>query len=250
MSGPGDGNANGDRSGTPAYGDTWVYEGIIGALPGLDLSPRSALAIQFLLFELAVLGLAWVYGLPDAALAGTVAVAVATIGSGALLRIANRVRGEPVPATYRHLLFGSNVEVVLAVFAFSALVTYLFAVDPRSAGTTLTGSLMGTEPPIPAVYLAMLVLWDVCYRIGAGWWAGITALYRSATYRFSGETRRQLQYADAETAAFGFVQLALVPFVLDEPVLLAGVVGHTIAVLVVTGLSVALLSARENGTDT
>jgi len=246
MSGPGPRMARESASGDDPYGETWVYEGIIGALPGVHLTPRTALALQFLLFELAVLTLAWVYDLGSAAVAGTVAVAVATLGSGALLRIADRVRREQVPASYRQLLFGSNIEVVLAVLAFIALVTHLFVVDPGGAGTTLIESLYGPDPPAPAVYLTLLILWDVCYRIGAGWWASVAALYRSAAFAFPGESRRQLRRADLETAGFGLLQLAFVPFLLDQPVLLVAVVGHVLAVLVVTSLSVLLLSVREN----
>jgi hypothetical protein len=40
--------------------------------------------------------------------------------------------------------------------------------------------------------------------------------------------------------------LAFVPFLLDQPVLLVAVVGHVLAVLVVTALSVTLLSVRQN----
>ena len=46
----------------PEYGETWVYESIIGALPGIDISERLALVIQFTLFEVGVLVLAAVYG--------------------------------------------------------------------------------------------------------------------------------------------------------------------------------------------
>jgi len=42
------------------------------------------------------------------------------------------------------------------------------------------------------------------------------------------------------------LQLAFVPFLLDQPVLLVAVVGHVLAVVAVTGLSVTLLSVREN----
>lgn len=230
------------------YGDTWVYEGIIGAIPGLSLAPGTALVVQFVLFEVAVLGLGWFYGLPGPAVAGTVAVLVATAGSGALMRIAGQVRSEPVPAAYQRLLFGSNVEVVLAVFAFCALITHLFVIDPQFAETTLVESLFGQAPPPPAIYLTLLILWDVCYRIGAGWWASVAALYRSVNFQFDPQMSKRLRRADLETAGFGLLQLALVPFLVDQPVLFAGVVGHVLAVLVVTTLSVALLTLRENET--
>lgn len=229
----------------PEYGETWVYEGIIGAVPGLDLDPRVALGIQFVVFEGALLILAWLYDLRAAAVAGTVAVLVATAGSAEMIRIGRHVRGEAVPESYRNLLFGSNIEVVLAVFAYAALLTHLFVFDPRGGGTPLLEALLGTDPPVLAVYLLLLVLWDVCYRIGAGWWASVAALWRSTRYQFDDETRRGLRRADLETAGFGLLQLAFVPFLLGQPVLLVAVLGHVVAVLVVTGLSLTLLQVRR-----
>jgi len=228
----------------PAYGEAWVYESIIGALPGVDVPPTVALAIQFVAFEAAILVLAWIYGLWTAAVAGTAAVAVATVGSAEMLRITSHARDDGVPAAYRRLLFGTNVEVVLAVLAYVALVTHLFVYDPRVAQEPLVEALFGPEPPVLVVYLTLLVLWDVCYRIGTGWWASVVALWRSARYRFDAETRRRLRRADLETMGFGLTQLALVPFVLAQPVLLAAVLGHVLAVTAVTGLALLLLRVR------
>ncbi len=236
--------AGGESPGT-RYGETWVYEGIIGALPGVDVSPGLALAIQFTVFEGAVLLLAWVYGLWTAAVAGTVAVVVATLGSAEMLRIARQTREADVPEAYRRLLFGSNVEVVLSVLAYIALVTHLFVYDAQMGGESLVGTLFGPEPPVLVVYLTLLVLWDVCYRIGTGWWASVVALWRSVRFRFDDETRRQLMRADLGTLGFGLTQLALVPFVLGQPVLLAAVVGHVLAVSAVTGLAILLLRRQD-----
>jgi hypothetical protein len=94
------------------------------------------------------------------------------------------------------------------------------------------------------VYLTLLVLWDVCYRIGTNWWASVTALWRSARFQFERDTARTFQRADIETVAFGLLQLILVPFITDFPVLLATLVAHVAAVTTVCGLSVALLQAR------
>jgi hypothetical protein len=228
------------------YGETWVYESIIGALPGISVSPGLALVIQFTLFEAAILVLAWVYGLWTAAVAGTIAVAVATLGSAEMLRIAGYARNDGVPEEYRRLLFGTNVEVVLSVLAYIALVTHLFIYDPQVADRPLVDTLFGSDPPVLVVYLTLLILWDVCYRIGTGWWASVVALWRSVRYRFDGDTRRTLQRADLETLGFGVTQLALVPFVQAQPVLLAAVVGHVLAVTVVTGAALVLLRVRGN----
>jgi hypothetical protein len=229
----------------PEFGETWVYESIIGALPGIDLPKSVAIAIQFVAFEVALLALAWYYDLWDAAVAGTVAVAVAAVGSAEMLRIGALARRADAPVAYSRLLFGSSVEVVLAVLAYVALVTHLFVFDPQTAGTSLVESLFGPEPPVLAVYLMLLVLWDVCYRIGTGWWASVVGLWRSVRYAFDAPTRRTLARADLETLAFGLVQLVLVPFVVDQPVLLVALVGHVAAVTAVSGLSLVVLRVGE-----
>ena len=232
----------------PEYGETWVYESIINALPGVDIPERVAFAIQFGLFEGGVLVFAAVYGLWEGALAGTVAVFLATVGSFEMLRISKLVRDADPPESYERLLFGSSIEVVLGVLAFVALLTYLFVVDPRD-GATLLGELLGDDPPVVAAYLSLLVAWDVCYRIGTGWWASVAALWRSTTYSFGSERRRILRRADLETMGFGFVQLLLVPFLLDHTVLLVALVGHVVAVTIVTSLSLVALSVRGETED-
>jgi hypothetical protein len=228
----------------PDYGETWAYESIIGALPGVDISPGTAIAIQLVVFEAAVLLLASYYDLWNGAIAGTAAVVVAAVGSFEMLRISRTARQPETPEPYRRLLFGSSVEVVLAVLAFIALVTHLFVFDPAT-DTPLVETLFGPEPPVLVVYLMLLVLWDLCYRIGTGWWAAVVALWRSARYRFEADTAGALRRADAETLGFAVIQLLLVPFVIDYPVLLAALVGHVIAVTVVVGLSLTLLRLRE-----
>ena len=242
----GDGTGD-DPSGSavrgPEYGETWVYESIIGALPGIDISERWALAIQFSLFEAGVLLFAAIYGLWDGAVAGTAAVFVATAGSVEMLRISKLVRRADAPESYERLIFGSSIEVVLGVLAFVALLTYLFVVDPRSAQPLVT-DLLGPDPPLLVTYLTLLVLWDVCYRIGTGWWASVAALWRSLRFEFTPEQTRILARADAETMGFGFLQLLLIPFLLDHTILLVAVVGHVLAVAAVTSLSLVVLYRR------
>ena len=226
------------------YGEAWAYESIIGALPGVDLSRGEAIAIQLLLFETAVLVLAWYYDLWSAALAGTAAVAVAGVGSIEMLRISRTARMNETPEPYRQLLFSSSIEVVLAVLSFIALITHLFIFDPRTGGR-LVERLFGPDPPVLVVYLTLLVLWDLCYRIGTGWWASVVGLWRSVRFRFDPETAATLRRADRETLLFGVVQLVLVPFLLEHQVLLAALVGHVAAVVLVSGTSLVLLRVRE-----
>ncbi|MFB6092036.1 MAG: hypothetical protein ABEK02_03385 [Haloquadratum sp.] len=228
------------------YGDAWVYESIVGAIPGVRLTDWQAIALQVAVFQTGVLVLAWAYDLRTAVLPGTVAVGVAAVGSGVMRRFGRRMRRLDLPDAYRHLLFGSSIEVVLGILAFVALVTYLFVYDPRHASTPLVADLLGPDPPVPVVYLMLLILWDLCYRIGTSWWAAVVALWRSWRYAFDPARVRRLRRLDALNAAFGLIQLAMVPFVVDRPVLLVAVAGHVVAVVVVTVAAIATLRVRES----
>jgi len=226
------------------FGETWAYESIVTALPGIDLSRGAAVALQIVLFEVVILLAAWYYGLWAAALAGTAAVFVAAVGSVEMLRISTLVRAEALPESYRRLLFGSSIEVVLGVLAYVALVTHLFVFDPQRSAEPLLSAL-GADESFVVVYVMLLVLWDVCYRIGTGWWYSITALWRSLRYRFDDRTARALRRADLENIGFGMLQLLLLPFVAGEPVLAAVLVGHVAAVAAVSGASVLVLTVRR-----
>lgn len=225
---------------TPEYGDTWAYESIVGALPGLDLPERVAVGIQLVGFEAAVLVLAWAYGLPDAAIAGTVAVAVATAGSVTMRRMGDRVRAADVPEAYPRTLFGSSMDVVLGLLAFVALVVYVFVVDPGD-GTSLLADLVGEQPPPVVVFVGLVVAWDVCYRIGTSWWASVVGAWRSWRFDVDAETAAALRRVDRLNVGFAVVQLALAPLLVGHPILLVAVLGHVVAVVLVAGLSLALL---------
>jgi hypothetical protein len=232
------------------YGDTWVYESIVGALPGLQLSNTQAVGLQLALFEVGIAVFALVYDTSiTAALAGTAAVVVAGIGSVAMHRLGTANRAAEVPRKYYQLLFGSSIEVVLSVLAFIALITHLFVFDPQTSGEPLLDSLFGSNPPVVIVYLVLLVAWDLCYRIGTSWWVAVVSLWRSLTIPCERSTARQFMRLDLENVAYAVSQLLLVPFLLDQPVLLVAVSGHVVAVTVVSGLSIWLTrsSAQPTG---
>ncbi|MFA9416047.1 hypothetical protein [Natrinema sp. HArc-T2] len=234
-------------TGSLEYGETWVYESLLGTIPGVHVSSRTAIGIQFLGFEAAIVVVAVVYDLWAAVVPGTVAVVVATVGSWLMLRFSRAVRELPTPTAYRRLLFGSSIDVVLGVVAFVALVTYLFVVDPQGskAGSSLLVDLFGADPPALAIGLALLVLWDVVYRIGTCWWASVVGLWRAITYAFEPGPTRAYQRIDAINVGFAAVQLLLVPLVADHEVLLVAVVGHVVAVAVVATLSIVVQGRKE-----
>ncbi|QLG61002.1 DUF7530 family protein [Halorarum salinum] len=246
----------------PVFAEAWTYESIVSALPGTKFSMGTAVALQVAIFEGGLLVLAAAYDLWNAVPAGTAAVVVAAAGSYLMTSIAASNRTVVMPDRYYRLLFGSSIEVVLAVLAFSALVTHLFVFDPLHAGTELPAArllpfavdpaptplvttLFGTEPPVPAVFFALLVLWDLCYRIGTSWWAAVVSIYRELRLGPTGESAVTFRRIEWFNVAFAVVQLALVPVVLDRPVLLLVVSGHVLAVTTASVTAIALSIRRE-----
>jgi len=139
------------------------------------------------------------------------------------------------PPEHKRLLFGSSIEIVLGVLAFIALLTYLIAWDG-----TLLDRLFGPNPPLPVVYLTLLILWDLTYRIGTSWWSAVVALWRAVNVDLSPQEASRAKRLDAENIGFSVIQLALVPFLVGEPVLLGAVVGHVLAVAIVCTAAILL----------
>ncbi|AUV83638.1 hypothetical protein C2R22_19955 [Salinigranum rubrum] len=228
----------------PQYGETWVYESIVGALPGASLSGTAAVALQVAIFQVSLFVLAWVYDLWAVVPAGTAAIGVAAVGSVLMLRFSAATRRLDLPTAYQRFLFSSGIEVVLGVLAFVALVTHLFVFAPRSGEPTILTALFGPEPPVVVVYLMLLVLWDLCYRIGTSWWAAVVAAWRSYRYTFDPATAAALRRTDATNVAFGLIQVVLLPFLTTEPVLFAAVAGHVVAVTLVSTVALVTVEAE------
>ncbi|AWB27278.1 DUF7530 family protein [Halococcoides cellulosivorans] len=218
--------------------DDWAYLNIVGALPGWTPTPMLALAIQFGGFGGVALVVAAVLDQWTALPAALVAIGVATAGSGLMTVVSDRIRRADPPPGYRDLLFGSSVDVVMGVVAFVAFLTYVLTRDPPG----IVGAVVGPETPAPVVFLALLVIWDLCYRIGTAWWASVVGAWRSLVYAgsFDRATRQAFVVCDLLVLAFAGIQLALVPFAWGT--LLAWlVVGHVLAVAVVSGGSIVRL---------
>ncbi len=229
-----------DSNPIPKPGRAWAYESIIHAIPGYELSRPLALAVQFLLFESAIILLGIRYGLWEGVIFGTIGVIVAVVGSVGMLRISSRARQAGAPEAYLRLLFGSRIDLVLGVIAYALVITYLVAVD--TGENALLTRLLGEDLPPAALFVLLVVLWDVCYRIGTAWWATVVALWRSLTLELAPQTRSALIRVDAETIALSAVQLLLLPFAVGSPVLAFALIGHLIAVVVVAGGSILLLA--------
>jgi hypothetical protein len=244
-------------TGEPSFGDAWVYESIVTALPGANLAGGPAIALQLGVFTAAILIVAAAYGVWSAVVPGMAAVVVAAVGSYLMLQFGDASRTAAAPPRYYRLLYGSSIEVVLAVLAFIALLTHLFVYEPQFVGEPsplavllppgvvaadepLVEVLFGEEPPVAAVYLTMLVLWDLCYRIGTSWWAAVVSLYREIRLVRGAGAAATFRRLDVLNVGFAATQVVMLPFLLDRPVLLVAVAGHIVAVAVVSGAALTL----------
>jgi len=231
-----------DPAADPTFGETWVYESLVAGIPGLRLTARRAIGLQFVLFETLVVGLAVYYALPRAAVvAGTVAVAVAAAGSAAMLYIGTATRALDLPDAHRRLLFGSSVEVLFGVLGFVAVVTFLLT----GAGPTPFESLLGGPAPAPVAFVALLILWDLCYRIGTSWWTALVSLWRSLRIRVTPDTARRCRRLDAANVGFGLIELGLLPVVAGNTLVVVALLGHVAAVTVVSTAATLLLRTES-----
>lgn len=219
-------------------GEDWAYLNIVGALPGWTPALPVALAIQFAGFGSGAVVVAHVFDQWMALPAAIVAIGVATAGSGLMTIVSDRIREADPPAGYRNLCFGSSIDVVMGVVAFVAFLTFALTRDPPG----VVGTIISPEAPAPAVFLALMVIWDLCYRIGTAWWASVVGAWRSVVHAttIDAATRHQYVVADALVLAFAGIQLALVPFVWGTALAWL-VVGHVIAVALVSGGSIGRL---------
>ncbi|MFB6086176.1 MAG: hypothetical protein ABEJ84_05140 [Halodesulfurarchaeum sp.] len=220
-----------------------MYESIVRSVPGVNTSRRVAVAVQFLAFEAAVLALGWYHDLPEAALAGTAGVLVAVAGSVFMLRLSRGLRNGDGPDQYIDRLFGSSIEIVLGLLSFTLLIVYAFVYDQQGAGPELVADLLGAHPPAGFTFVLLLVGWDVAYRIGVGWWASVTGLWRSLVVgdKLSRPSRRRYARLDAMTIGFAGLQLVLVPILGGHPLIQIALLGHVVAVGVVSSASILLL---------
>jgi len=224
----------------------WAYVSLLSALPGISVSPRVALAIQFLVFEAAAIALGAWYGQWAVVPLATAGVVVSTLGSALMVSLNGRIQRLSPPQVYRRTLFHSSIDVVMGVVAFVAFLTYVL-VAARASDASPFVTLLGEELPPLAIGLALLIAWDVCYRIGTAWWVSISGLWRTfgLSFEVTAELRRAYLEIEALTMGFAVLQLLLVPFLWPDRLLAMAVIGHVVAVLIVSGVTAALLSWRS-----
>lgn len=221
----------------------WAYVSLVSAVPGLSTDNRSAVTVQFGLFEGTAILLAAIYDLWPLLPFATTAIIISTLGSYLMVSLSDRIQSHNPPESYRRTLFDSSIDILMGLVAFITLITYL-VIDAISAEVGLLEQLFGASPPAPVVFFALFVAWDLTYRIGIVWWTSITGLWRTITYRTHETDSTHYIRADLYTIVFAGLQLLLVPFLRSDRLLILFLLGHVLAVFVVSGLAIGLQRTR------
>jgi hypothetical protein len=95
------------------------------------------------------------------------------------------------------------------------------------------------------VFVTLLILWDLCYRVGTSWWTALVSLWRSLRIRVTPEAARRCRRIDAVNVGFAFLELALLPFVGTHTVAVVALLGHVAAVTVVSTAAALLLETER-----
>lgn len=232
-------------SGQSPAGGGWAYVSLASLVPGRSYDPAVALTGQFLGFTAVAVGLAAWYGRWELLPLATAAIAVSTAGSGLMVALDARVRALDPPPAYRRLLFDASLDVVMGLVAFIAFLTYLL-LEASGPAPGFLGARLGEPLPALAVAFTLVVAWDLSYRIGTAWWAGLTGLWRTVAFGRELDRPARAGYVRTELLVAGFaaLQLLLVPFLWPDRLLALLVLGHVAAVLAVSALSIGLLRTR------
>ncbi|GGJ01343.1 hypothetical protein GCM10008995_09010 [Halobellus salinus] len=135
-------------------------------------------------------------------LSGGITIGVGTMIGAGIFVFPGLAAGRAGPAAAGSFALGAVIALLVALPA-SELATAM----PKSGGGyyfisrglgALPGAIVGISIWLglvfaTAFYLTLLILWDLCYRIGTSWWAAVVALWRSWRYPFDAETVRHLR---------------------------------------------------------
>jgi hypothetical protein len=153
--------------------------------------------------------------------------------------LSERIHSANPPDSYRRVVFDSSIDIVMGLIAFITVITYLL-IDAYNPTNGFLARLFAGAPPAPVIFFALIIAWDLTYRIGIGWWTSITSLWRTVMVRTGQSRHYDYHYADLYTIAFAALQLLLLPFLWPDRFLSYLLIGHVAAVLIVSSLAIGL----------
>ncbi len=167
--------------------DLWFYEKLYGKLPFLSkASPTEATILILLLFEVFALAIVLMMHVPlFSILIGTLMIFMLALWTQVASYIAPNIRSLRVPRSepeksimekYRELLFSSqNIELILALAAFSLLFVYYAFTDWEYFQIWVGGTSW-------ILYaFGIFITWEVSYRGALSLWTSLLAALRSVS---------------------------------------------------------------------
>lgn len=237
----------------------WVHEIILENIPPFSWLPRGYnVALQMFLMEIVGASIAISLSLPyHSILFGSLAILVISLWSFLIYHIGLTIHQLEPPSAplerevieqYQKSLFSRrHYELHLAVSVLAFLLFYLSFFKQSLVSYWLGGNF---SPAL--LFLVVLILWDISYRIGVGLWSAILAFKRSISLLRVSKMRTKMRYTayrelktlkrmDFINLVFGLVTLLLYPLFSFDITFFAGLLVYATAILLFSAASLLVI---------
>ncbi|MFQ6061700.1 MAG: pyridoxamine 5'-phosphate oxidase family protein [Methanosarcinales archaeon] len=235
----------------------WVYEEIVSRIPPFSLlSYKSSILLQLLLLLFIGLFIGYIYHLDSIVLLyGSIGIFVAVLWSLLILQLGPTLRKFRAPLNqkenalleqYKKILFHKNhYEMIPGIIIFVLLMLYLYVFHQYFSRRSMMESWFGEHPSPILLIFVMILLWDICYRMGLGIWTTTLSMWRSLNLKKMAEKRTELEHTpytelkhlkklDINNMFFGIISLLLLPIIQDDYLLVLSILAF---VIFITGTS-------------
>ncbi len=236
--------------------EKWIYELIVEKVPPFSFLDReNAVLFQLLIMLIAGLLISYLANLPPiSAVMGALAIFVVVLWSRLTLVLAPMIRTfrpslsekeKEVVENYRKLLFSKyRPEFIIGAGFFIPLTFHLF-----SNGVVFEHYLRSNRY---VIFFALILVWDIAYRAGIGFWVCLMNLTRSWKLLIASKQRKSMDYTflndlktmhriDRNSLLFGSAGFLLLPVVSIDTTLVAGVMLYSITLIGLSFLSILII---------
>ncbi len=237
--------------------EKWIYELIVEKVPPFSYFNReSAVLLQLLIMLLAGILISSLTNLPAiSAVMGALTILVVVLWSRLTLVIAPMIRTfrpslsekeREIVENYRMLLFGRyRPEFIIGTGFFIPLIYHLFT------DMTLFQYYLKGNPYV--IFFALILIWDVAYRAGIGFWVCIMNFVRSCRLLKASKKREAMDYTflndlkmmeriDRNSLFFGAAGFLLVPVIYPDTTLTLAVTLYSAFLITLSALSISVIT--------
>ncbi len=237
--------------------EKWIYELIVERVPPFSYFNReNAVLLQLFIMLLAGVLISSLANLPAiSAVMGALTILVVVLWSRLTLVIAPMIRTfrpslsemeREIVERYRKLLFSRyRPEFIIGAGFFIPLILHLFR------DMTLFQHYLRSN--IYVIFFALVLIWDVAYRAGIGFWVCIMNFVRSYRLLKASRMREAMDYTflndlkmmkriDRNSLSFGVAGFLLIPVIYPDPILTSAVMLYSLFLIALSGLSIFIIS--------